>query len=62
MGQVVQPSVARMTARSVVVLLTFLITQPGLDLALNDRMLDINEVDLIREVSELPETGEGTGL
>ena len=43
-----------------VLLLTFLINQPGPGLTLNDkndRMLDINEADQIKEVSELPETG-----
>ena len=39
------------------VLLTFLIIQPGHRLALNDRMLDINEAEQIIEISELPETG-----
>ena len=43
-------------------LLTFLTTQHPAYSALNDRMLDINEADLIREVSELPETGGLTGL
>ena len=38
-------------------LLTFLITQHPAYLALNDRMLDINEAELIIEVSELPKTG-----
>ena len=46
--------------RGLEVLLTFLISQPGPGLALNDRMLDINEADLIIEVSELPETGRLT--
>ena len=40
--------------------MTFLITQPGQRLALNDRMLDINEAEQIIEVSELPETGRLT--
>ena len=43
-------------------LLAFLLSLPGPRLALNDRMLDINEADLIIEVSELPETGGLTGL
>ena len=43
-------------------LLTFLLSLPRPHLALNDRMLDINEADPIIEVSELPETGGLTGL
>ena len=41
----------------VLLLLKYLLSQPGPGLALNDRMLDINEAELIIEVSELPETG-----
>ena len=43
-------------------LLAFLLSLPRPRLALNDRMLDINEADPIIEVSELPETGGLTGL